>query len=96
MSFLKKPYANKLDNFYIMYKFLERHKLLNWFKKKENSEWYIRKMLNWEEQNSTKENLRTSLVVEWLRLRASNAEGMGSIPGQGTKIPHPQGVAKIK
>ena len=31
---------------------------------------------------------RTSLVVQWLRLQASTAGGMGSIPGQGTKIPH--------
>ena len=30
----------------------------------------------------------TSLVVQWLRLHAVNAEGVGSIPGQGTKIPH--------
>ena len=30
----------------------------------------------------------TSLVVQWLRLCASNAGGMGLIPGQGTKIPH--------
>ena len=30
----------------------------------------------------------TSLVVRWLRLRASTAGGAGSIPGQGTKIPH--------
>ena len=29
-----------------------------------------------------------SLVVQWLKLQASNAEGTGSIPGQGTKIPH--------
>ena len=27
-------------------------------------------------------------MVQWLRLRASNAWGVGSIPGQGTKIPH--------
>ena len=32
------------------------------------------------------EPLGTSLVVQWLRLCASNAEG--SIPGQRTKIPH--------
>ena len=32
-------------------------------------------------------NLGTSLVVQWLRLHASSAEGAGSIPGQGTKIP---------
>ena len=30
---------------------------------------------------------RTSLEGQWLRLRASTA-GAGSIPGQGTKIPH--------
>ena len=30
----------------------------------------------------------TSLVVQWLRLHASNAEGAGLIPHQGTKIPH--------
>ena len=27
----------------------------------------------------------TSLVVQWLRLRASNAEVLGSIPAQGTR-----------
>ena len=27
----------------------------------------------------------TSLVVQWLRLHASNAESLGSIPGQGTR-----------
>ncbi|TEA36818.1 hypothetical protein DBR06_SOUSAS310246, partial [Sousa chinensis] len=26
-----------------------------------------------------------SLVVQWLRLRSSNAGGPGSIPGQGTR-----------
>ena len=31
--------------------------------------------------------LGTSLVVQWLRLHAPNAGGLGSIPGQGTKIP---------
>ena len=30
----------------------------------------------------------TSLAVQWLRLRTSNAGGMGSIPGQGAKILH--------
>ena len=29
-----------------------------------------------------------SLVVQWLRFCASNAGGVGSIPGQETKIPH--------
>ena len=35
-----------------------------------------------------KAELRTSLVVQWLRLHASNAGGVGLIPGRGTKIPH--------
>ena len=30
----------------------------------------------------------TSLVVQWLRLCASNAGGTGSVLGQGTKISH--------
>ena len=29
-----------------------------------------------------------SLAVQWLGLWASTAGGVGSIPGQGTKIPH--------
>ena len=36
----------------------------------------------------TEEQKRTSLVVQWLRLQASTAGGVGSIPGQETKIPH--------
>ena len=35
-----------------------------------------------------KEEGGTSLVVQWLRPRASTAGGAGSIPGRGTKIPH--------
>ena len=30
----------------------------------------------------------TSLVVQWLRLHASNTGGLGSIPGWGAKILH--------
>ena len=30
----------------------------------------------------------TSLVVQWLRLCSSTSGGLGSIPGQGTKISH--------
>ena len=33
----------------------------------------------------------TSLAVQWLRLHISNAGDTGSIPGQGTKIPHASG-----
>ena len=36
----------------------------------------------------TDSSWETSLVVQWLRLQASTARGMGSIPGQGTKIWH--------
>ena len=41
--------------------------------------------------NSTsvkKKNAGTSLAVQWLGLCAVTAEGLGSIPGQRTKIPH--------
>ena len=38
-------------------------------------------------QNHT---LRTSLVVQWLRLHNPNAGGPGSIPGQGTRSHVPQ------
>ena len=31
---------------------------------------------------------RTSLVVQWFRLQAPAAGGVGLIPGQGTKIQH--------
>ena len=51
--------------------------------------------------NNIKDCFRgTSLAVQWLRqlrLWASTAEGMGLIPGQGTKIPHAvQGGKKKK
>ena len=35
------------------------------------------------------ERLTLSLVVQCLSLHASTARGLGLIPGQGTKIPHP-------
>ena len=37
--------------------------------------------------------LGTSQVVQWLRLHASNAGGMGLIPGQGTRSYMPCNVA---
>ena len=37
---------------------------------------------------SIKKEAGTSLVVQWLRVGASTAEGTGSVPGRGTKIPH--------
>ena len=35
-----------------------------------------------------------SLAVQWLRLSAFIAEGPGSIPGQGTRIPKAEGYGK--
>ena len=40
--------------------------------------------------------MRTSLVVQWLRLKSSNAGYMGLIPGMGTKIPHAAGPGQKK
>ena len=39
-----------------------------------------------DSQSFKMERFGTSLVVQWLRLHAPNAGGMGSIPGLGTKI----------
>ena len=43
---------------------------------------------HWVTRAVRSEVLGTSLAVRWFRLCASTAEGMGSIPGRGTKIPH--------
>ena len=40
--------------------------------------------------------LRTSLVVQWLGLRASTARGTGLIPGQELRFHMLRGVAKKK
>ena len=46
--------------------------------------WYIQRI---EYYAAVKKNeVGTSLVVQWLRLCASTARGPGSIPGWGTKI----------
>ena len=37
----------------------------------------------------------TSLVVQWLRLHTPNAEGLGSIPGLGTKTLHALGQLSL-
>ena len=39
--------------------------------------------------SNTNNNIGTSLELQWLRLHAPNAGGMGLIPGGGTKAPHP-------
>ena len=38
----------------------------------------------------------TSLAVQWLEVFPFTAEGVGSIPGQGTKIPQAAHAAKKK
>ena len=43
-----------------------------------------------------KNNLGTSLAVQWLRLWTSKARGSGSIPSQGTKEHMPQGQKRKK
>ena len=50
----------------------------------------------WEEGGKTNERGgdQNSLVVQWLRLHASRAQGTGSIPGQGTRISQVHGSAK--
>ena len=34
----------------------------------------------------------TSLVTQWLRLHTASTRGAGSLPGQGTRIPHVTGL----
>ena len=41
-----------------------------------------------KEVTEEKKSVGPSLAVQGLRLHTSNTEGAGSIPGQGTKIPH--------
>ena len=46
---------------------------------------------------ATEQQIGTSMVVQWLRLQAPNAAGLGSVPGQGTRSHKPQlrpGTAK--
>ena len=44
-------------------------------------------LFSWTIENN---NNGTSLVVQWLRLHAPNARGLGSIPGLGTRSLMPQ------
>ena len=41
---------------------------------------------NWTKGNELCRKTSNSLVVRWLGLHTFTAEGVGSIPGQGTKI----------
>ena len=55
------------------------------------------KLQRTEEQIVHRElELRDSLAVQWLELHASTAGDTGSIPGQGTKIPHHTWCSKKK
>ena len=45
-------------------------------------------LVTFTEENVKRHTVGTSPAVQWLRLRASNIEGRGSIPGGRTKIPH--------
>ena len=40
------------------------------------------------QKRSTRINMKTSLVVQWLRFYVSSAGVSGLIPGRGTKITH--------
>ena len=40
------------------------------------------------EAESRKQRAGPSLAVQWLRLDTPNAQGMGSIPGWGPRVPH--------
>ena len=50
----------------------------------------------WQIRKTESKYLGTSLTVQWLRPWAYNAWGVGSIPGQGTKIPHAMWSGQIK
>ena len=52
------------------------------------------KQTKWGEQKLFKKLHWASLPVQWLRLGASTAVGMGSIPGQGTKIHRPSSATQ--
>ena len=47
-------------------------------------------------QHGQKKKIRISLVVQCLRLHASNAGDMGLIPGWRTRIPHATGCSQKK
>ena len=46
-------------------------------------------------KNEEKNSLGASVVVQWLRFRASNAEDMGVTPGHGTKTPYANRAAQL-
>ena len=61
-----------------------------------------KKMERWPEKerwclgSRVRRKTRNSLSVQWLRVHLPNEGVVGSIPGQGTKIPHVNGGKKQK
>ena len=53
-----------------------------------SSKTYLKERKEGRKKDRSYLTLSTSLVVQWLRLCASAARAVGSIPGRGTKIPH--------
>ena len=66
----------------------DRHHLVSWDKEGQKIKNYNVVVLLYLNKHANR--LGTSLVVQWLRLRAPNAGGLGSIPDQGTRscMPH--------
>ena len=65
-------------------------------KKKSQVQWAPNYSLHsTEKQQTQKEPAGTSLAVQWLGLWTSTTGGVGSIPGQGTKIPCAMWQGKI-
>ena len=64
---------------------------LTFYQKKMEVQMYCKDFLKWCKENilsiKYKGKIWTPLVLQQLRFCASIAEGMGSIPGQGPKIP---------
>ena len=86
----------KIVNF-TCYVYLSTIKNFNFFlKKKKASRSSRAHSKNYEWFNIRNIHYWTSLVVQWLRLRTSNAGGVDLIPGPGTNIPHatPRGQKK--
>ena len=57
---------------------------------------YVTKWFTAEFLNLKRDSEGNSLVVQQLGLGTFIAQGLGSIPGGGTKIPKPRGVAKTE
>ena len=54
------------------------------------------RMFQYSSSENKMENMKTSLVAQWLRLHTSSAGGMGSISGWGNKILLTEGYGQKK